>query len=213
MSITNVSIVNSYPLIVGEFGEYLVATGVVVSAPYGPPMPMAATSLSTNQIVLGEHDFIYEEMYLGFGVGARVRATYRHDVEQWLEGEISAKVDRTLTIEADATSGGSATWSDWIINIAGIRGIDGLPGPEGPPGIPGGPPGPTGPAGPAGPTGPAGPAGPEGPEGPPGTGGGIAEAPSDSLAYGRLNAAWARVLAITGDVLDGGNYISREGIF
>jgi hypothetical protein len=52
-------------------------------------------------------------------------------------------------------------------------------------------------------TGPAGPAGPQGNPGPPG---GIGEAPADSLAYGRLNAAWQRVLAISNDVLDGGNF-------
>jgi phage gp45-like len=39
-----------------------------------------------------------------------------------------------------------------------------------------------------------------------GSGGGIAEAPSDSKGYGRRNAAWAQVLLITGDVLDGGNF-------
>jgi hypothetical protein len=36
--------------------------------------------------------------------------------------------------------------------------------------------------------------------------GGIAEAPSDALAYGRRSAAWVRVLAITDDVCDGGNF-------
>jgi hypothetical protein len=37
-----------------------------------------------------------------------------------------------------------------------------------------------------------------------GSGGGIAEAPSDGKAYGRLNAAWAQVLPITGGTLTGG---------
>jgi hypothetical protein len=39
-----------------------------------------------------------------------------------------------------------------------------------------------------------------------GTGGGIPDAPADGTAYGRLSGAWSRVLAITGDVLDGGNF-------
>jgi phage gp45-like len=34
----------------------------------------------------------------------------------------------------------------------------------------------------------------------------ITEAPSNGQAYGRVNAGWQRVLAITGDVLDGGNF-------
>jgi hypothetical protein len=39
-----------------------------------------------------------------------------------------------------------------------------------------------------------------------GGGGGIPEAPITGQTYGRINASWARVLAITGDVLDGGNF-------
>jgi phage gp45-like len=35
-------------------------------------------------------------------------------------------------------------------------------------------------------------------------GGGIGEAPTDGLMYGRQGAAWQRALAITGDTLDGG---------
>jgi hypothetical protein len=37
-------------------------------------------------------------------------------------------------------------------------------------------------------------------------GGGISDAPIDGLAYGRQDASWSRVLAITGDLLDGGNF-------
>jgi hypothetical protein len=36
--------------------------------------------------------------------------------------------------------------------------------------------------------------------------GSFPEAPIDSTSYGRMNAGWTRVLAITGDVLDGGNF-------
>jgi hypothetical protein len=39
-----------------------------------------------------------------------------------------------------------------------------------------------------------------------GSGGGISEAPSDTLTYGRQDAGWSRVLGITGDVFDGGNF-------
>jgi hypothetical protein len=53
--------------------------------------------------------------------------------------------------------------------------------------------------------GPPGPAGPPGPQGPPGDSWG-SEAPQNHLAYGRMDAAWTRVLAITGDILDGGNF-------
>jgi hypothetical protein len=36
--------------------------------------------------------------------------------------------------------------------------------------------------------------------------GGIPEAPMDHLSYGRMDADWTRVLAINGDLLDGGNF-------
>jgi hypothetical protein len=55
--------------------------------------------------------------------------------------------------------------------------------------------------GPPGPAGPAGPAGPPGPQGPL-----FPDAPINSLAYGRNDAAWVRVLAITNDILDAGNF-------
>lgn len=82
--------------------------------------------------------------------------------------------------------------------------IAGRTGPAGPAGGPTGPAGPSGPQGiPGGPTGPLGPTGATGLQG---AGAEFPEAPINSLAYGRLNANWARVLAITNDVLDGGNY-------
>jgi len=34
----------------------------------------------------------------------------------------------------------------------------------------------------------------------------IPDAPNDGLSYGRQSANWSRVLAITGDILDGGNF-------
>lgn len=37
-------------------------------------------------------------------------------------------------------------------------------------------------------------------------GGGIAEAPTDGVTYGRMDAAWNPTLALSGDVLDGGNF-------
>lgn len=91
------------------------------------------------------------------------------------------------------------TVPDIIIHVAPYGPI----GPPGPPGEPGGPPGPPGPAG------------PQGPQGPPGSGGsgGIAEAPNDGVAYGRQSLAWTHVLMATNDVVDGGNFVTREGIF
>jgi len=44
-------------------------------------------------------------------------------------------------------------------------------------------------------------------------GGGIPEAPVDTLAYGRKDASWIRVLMASGDVVDGGNFVTSEGIF
>jgi collagen triple helix repeat protein len=96
----------------------------------------------------------------------------------------------------------------------GDPGPVGPQGPAGPAGIPGTP-GATGPEGPKGDTGlqgapgnpgPIGPEGPKGDPGPQGPAGGIAEAPTDSLSYGRLNSTWVRVIASSGDVMDGGNF-------
>jgi hypothetical protein len=36
--------------------------------------------------------------------------------------------------------------------------------------------------------------------------GGGSDAPYDGTTYGRVNAIWGRVLAISGDILDGGNF-------
>jgi hypothetical protein len=46
-----------------------------------------------------------------------------------------------------------------------------------------------------------------------GGGGGIPEAPITGIGYGRQNGAWTPVLMLTGDVLDGGNYVTCGGIF
>jgi hypothetical protein len=110
------------------------------------------------------------------------------------EGQIFIFNDMTYVFENGA----------WVIQ-AGV----GIPGPEGPAG-PTGPQGPAGATGSQGPqgtpgatgaTGPEGPVGPTGPQGPAGPG--ITEAPSDSFAYGRLNAAWSRVLPLAGGTLTG----------
>jgi len=39
-----------------------------------------------------------------------------------------------------------------------------------------------------------------------GGGGGVPEAPSDNVTYGRRNAVWNPALALSGDILDGGNF-------
>jgi hypothetical protein len=59
----------------------------------------------------------------------------------------------------------------------------------------------TQPIGPPGPTGPQGPVGPQGPQGVPGTD--YVDAPLDGKAYGRVNAAWAPVVPITGATMTG----------
>ena len=74
--------------------------------------------------------------------------------------------------------------------------------------------GPAGPDGPAGPAGPPGPPGPQGPQGFPARGSGyVEEAPVTGFAYGRRNVAWTQVLMASNDVVDGGNFVTREGIF
>jgi hypothetical protein len=121
----------------------------------------------------------------------------------------------------------------WNVNLDGIDaqlrtvedGVIGPQGPQGPIGPPGatGSPGPTGPQGLPGQTGPAGPQGPQGPQGP---GAAFPDAPNtsqrygrfnsiwqldaiqtdavaDSAAYGRVNNAWAPVLATTGGTITG----------
>jgi hypothetical protein len=104
----------------------------------------------------------------------------------------------------------------------GVIGPQGPQGPIGPPGATGSP-GPTGPQGLPGQTGPAGPQGPQGPQGP---GAAFPDAPNtnqrygrfnsiwqldaiqtdaaaDGAAYGRVNNAWATVLATTGGTITG----------
>ena len=120
---------------------------------------------------------------------------------------------------------------------AGTVGPAGPPGPsgaQGPPGTPGTPGGATGPSGPTGPAGPAGPTytlpvattatlGGVRPDGTTilvnasgvisSTGGGGAsfpEAPTDGLTYGRKLSGWNQVIAATNDVVDGGNFITRD---
>jgi hypothetical protein len=45
------------------------------------------------------------------------------------------------------------------------------------------------------------------------SGGSLADAPSDGSSYGRKNHAWSAVLAVSGDIVDGGNFITRGGNF
>lgn len=201
-------------------------TAVVVTAPFAPPMDMSATSFTTAQIVLGVKTFTTEEMYLGIDLGARVRISYAADVTQWMEGNVTAKLDRDLTINVLLTSGATSTWSNWIINIAGEKGQKGDIGVQGTPGDPGGPPGPAGPAGPQGIQGITGPGGATGPQGIPGVTGAtgltgtqgvqgpqgdpgptgakgdtgeVPEAPSDGFIYGRKNLTW---IAVGGGIAD-----------
>ena len=89
----------------------------------------------------------------------------------------------------------------------GIQGATGPQGIQGPIGLTGatGPQGPQGPTGAVstvpGPTGPTGPTGPAGPQGLPG--GTFPDAASDGSTYGRMNAAWNKVLPLAGGTLTG----------
>jgi phage gp45-like len=86
-------------------------------------------------------------------------------------------VNTDVTLAHDPTAALHAATKEYVDAVAGGGGVTGPPGPEGPPG----------------------------PQGPPGDSWG-SEAPLDGLAYGRQSATWHRVLAITGDILDGGNF-------
>jgi hypothetical protein len=69
-----------------------------------------------------------------------------------------------------------------------FAGLPGSPGPAGPPGAPGAP------------------GADSTVPGPPGADGAVQEAPIDTVTYGRHGGGWTPVLAISGDVLDGGNF-------
>jgi hypothetical protein len=101
----------------------------------------------------------------------------------------------------------------WNVNLDGIDaqlrtvedGVIGPQGPQGPIGPPGatGSPGPTGPQGLPGQTGPAGPQGPQGPQGP---GAAFPDAPNTSQRYGRFNSIWQLDAIQTDAVADGNAY-------
>lgn len=109
-----------------------------------------------------------------------------------MEGTIPPNILAVMGLTGDHWS--SRWWANRAAEI-----VEGGIGEEGPPG-------PPGPAGPPGPEGEPGPAGPQGVPGPPGPAEGIGEAPSDGISYGRENGGWIPVLALSGDVLDGGNF-------
>lgn len=152
---------------------------IVQVAPYGPRGPVVqGTSKTTTSIATGPQTFVMEEYGLNFQPGIRIRATAAAMVDNWMEGIVGGYTDNELDLVVDLKHG-SGTYSDWLINVTGEPGSEGPPGPQGP----------------------------QGPQGTPGTGTGyITEAPNNGLAYGRQSLAWSRVLAITGDILDGGNF-------
>jgi Collagen triple helix repeat (20 copies) len=84
----------------------------------------------------------------------------------------------------------------------GVIGPQGPQGPIGPPGATGSP-GPQGPQGLPGQTGPAGPQGPTGPQGP---GAAFPDAPNTSQRYGRFNSIWQLDAIQTDAVADGAAY-------
>ena len=148
-------------------------SATVVAAPYGPPMPMSATSKTPNPLYTGPRTFTLDQQFFGFGLGARLRATFQdpnvNDQAQFMEGLFTGRIGNTITINVDFVAG-AGTYQSWNINLAGEAGVAGTQGPQGIPGTPGGPTGPEGPSGPLGPPGPPGPAGATGSQGPGGTG-------------------------------------------
>jgi hypothetical protein len=148
-----------------------ISSVTVLTGPYAPVLAVTGTSESVVTISTGAHVFELDNPYNALNPGMRVRAAYAGDVTRWLEGEIVARVGKTITVAVDLVDG-SGEYEDWILNLTGEPGIRGVDGIQGPPGTPGGPPGPIGPEGPAGPAGPTGPQGAAstvpGPTGPPG---------------------------------------------
>jgi hypothetical protein len=157
---------------------------VVVAAPYAPAGPIVAATSSTpaNPQIGGpgtSYVFKLNEAGLGFMPGFRVRIASQ-DVpdDAWIEGIVTAFDGVNLTLTADLVSG-FGTWAAWNVNVAGEPGLEGPEGPAGPPGPPGGM---------------------------------IDEPPNDNQLYGRKTDSggtlhtWVRALAVTGDVLDGGNF-------
>jgi hypothetical protein len=113
-------------------------------------------------------------------------------------GGVIVAADTTVPVEVtgDPTIIVAAPVSNTIVlSPAGVETI--VTGEKGPPGPASTVPGPPGPPGPQG---------VPGPPGPPGSGGGIEEAPTDGVAYGRRNVAWTHVLMASGDIVDGGNF-------
>lgn len=116
------------------------------------------------------------------------------------------------SIEVTASAPLSTIWSSSFVGAAGPAGPIGSQGPVGPQGPIGltGPQGlqgaasavvgPQGPQGPAGATGSPGAIGPPGLQGVPGVNGGIPDAPSNGVSYGRLNASWNVVLDTSSDI-------------
>jgi hypothetical protein len=166
------------------------ASAIIIAAPYAPAGPVVAGTSSTQNDVAtgGSYTFRMDQSGLGWIPGMRARASAQADLNTWIEGIVTSFDSINLTIEGDL-SNGYGIWNAWNVNVAGQpghgdQGPQGVPGPQGPPGA----------------------TGPQGPPGTAGSGGGIPEAPQDSVAYGRINASWIRVVMSSGDVVDGGNY-------
>ena len=202
----------------------------VTTAPFGPAMPMAATSATPIVIGVGIHVFTLDQLFVGFGAGSNVRVASQVDpTGKYMDGVVTDKTGQILTVNVSHAVG-SGTIEPWFINVAGPAGTAGPAGPQGIPGTPGGPEGPMGPqgaqgppgiqgptgatgaSGPTGPqgitgdTGPQGNPGPIGPQGPAGPQGIINEAPNDGVTYGRKNLGWAALNTGADAPSDGKHY-------
>jgi hypothetical protein len=151
------------------------ASVTVITGPYAPVLQVTGTSSSTVQIFESPATFELDNPYNALNIGMRVRAAYRTAPANWLEGEITSKVEKTITVDVDLTSG-SGEFDDWIVNLAGepgVPGAQGLQGAQGPSGGEKGDPGIQGVPGLQGPQGVAGPQGVKGDTGTPGAPGNL----------------------------------------
>jgi hypothetical protein len=178
-------------------------TATVVAAPYGPAMPMSATSQDTQTLAIGLQTLTLDQKSFGFSIGARLRATVTASPAIWMEGILTTIVNNDITINVDLIAPDAGSYTGWTINVTGAvgaQGPQGLPGPIGPSG---------GPTGPAGPPGPQGLPGVPGVQGPPGE---VPEAPSDAQTYGRNNKTWVVIGGGIADAPNNGIRYARKNV-
>jgi hypothetical protein len=178
------SFVSVTPSYVGEISIVTQPSAIVVAAPYAPAGPIiAGTSSSSVQIIEAPRQFTMNETGLGFAPGMRVRAAFVDDPIDQWMEGVVTLYNETARLLSVDVD---LISGDGTYSDWSIN-VTGEPGQDGAQGEPG-------------------------PIGPSGTGG-IPEAPNDGVAYGRRTLNWTPVLMVSGDIMDGGNFITREGVF